>query len=86
MNPDSVLVSPLYKSDVNNTEPGVGALGERRGLIAFKIIAIGSDPDGAGSLLPNLIVQIVDPATIDPLGDAGLVIDGAGDLSVQLVQ
>ena len=38
----------------------------RRGLIAFKIIAVGSDPDGSGSVLPELILEIVDPATIDP--------------------
>ena len=70
INPNYVHVSPLYKSDVSNTDPGVNALGERRGLIAFKILAVGQDPDGAGSYLPNLVIEIVDPSTIGPLSDA----------------
>ncbi len=86
--PNSVLVSPVYKSDVSDTDPGVNALGERRGLVAFKILGIGSDPDGSGSGLPNIIVQIVDPSTLDALSSARLVFDGggAGGGSVQLVQ
>jgi hypothetical protein len=63
VHPDSVLVSPVYKSDVSNTEPGVNALGERRGLVAFKIIGIGYDPPG--SYLPNLIIEILSPTMID---------------------
>jgi hypothetical protein len=35
-------------------------------LIAFKIIAVGIDSDGGGSVLPQLVLKIVDPATIDP--------------------
>ena len=78
-----VHVSPVYKSDVNDTEPGVNALGERRGLVAFKILAVGSDPDGAGSLLPNLIIEIVDPSSItNGLGSGRLMINGM----VQIVQ
>ncbi len=59
---DQVHVSPIYKSDVSDTEPGVNALGERRGLVAFKILGVGADPDGGGSVLPNLIIEIVSPA------------------------
>ena len=80
---DHVHVSPVYKSDVANTEPGVNALGERRGLVAFKIIAVGSDPDGAGPVLPNLVVEIVDPSSIpNGLGSGSLMINGM----VQIVQ
>jgi Flp pilus assembly protein TadG len=63
--PNSVLVSAIWKSDVNDNNPGVKALGERRGLVAFKIIGVGKDPDGKGSQLPNLILEIVDPSFID---------------------
>ena len=100
VDPDFVHVSPVFKSDVSNlnpvggTEPGtpaVNALGLRRGLLAFKIIGVGIDPDGAGSVLPNLIIEVVDPSTIDlntmqPSasggGGGGAVVAGA----VQLVQ
>ncbi len=96
VNPDFVHVSPVFKSDVSllnpvggvpGGTPAVNALGERRGLVAFKIIGVGADPDGAGSVLPNLIIEIVDPATIDlntvqPSSGGGGVVAGA----VQLVQ
>ena len=84
VNPNTILVSPVYKSDVGNTTPGVNALGERRGLVAFKIIAVGSDPDGSGSALPNLVVQIVDPQMLGGLGGIRLI-NGAGG-SIQIVQ
>ena len=46
--------------------PQVNAKGLRRGLIAFKIIAVGNDIDGSGSVLPELVLEIVDPATVNP--------------------
>jgi hypothetical protein len=64
-----VQVSPIFKSDISTLNPGVpsvNALGWRRGLLAYKIIAVGSDPDGpSGSKLPNLVIEVVDPALID---------------------
>ncbi len=86
VDPDSALVSPVYKSDVSDTEPGVNALGERRGLVAFRIIGVGSDPDGGGSALPNIIVEILDPSTLGAPSSARLLIEGGGDGSVQIVQ
>ena len=71
VDPDFVHVSPLFKSDtgaVNGVPgpdgdiPAVNALGERRGLVHFKIIGVGEDPDGPGSSLPNLIFEFVDPS------------------------
>ena len=71
VNPDFVHVSPVTFSDLSTLNmdgdiPQVNAKGLRRGLIAFKIIAVGPDPDGGGSVLPKLVIEIVDPATIDP--------------------
>ena len=68
--PDHCQVSPVYKSDVNELnpvggEPAVNGLGWRRGLLAFKILEVGSDPDGSGSVLPNLVIEVCDPAEID---------------------
>ena len=95
VNPDFVHVSPVYRSDVNglnpvstpvwaNGAPAVQALGLRRGLIAFKIIGVGADPDGPeGSVLPNLVIEIADPATID-LGNLPLA-DGS-EADVELVR
>ncbi len=81
-------VSPVYKSDVGDLGliggvPAVDARGERRGLVAFEIVAVGSDPDGpGGSLLPNLIIELVDPATVSLTGIA----PGVGGLgSIKLV-
>ena len=35
-------------------------------MLAFKIIGVGVDIDGpGGSVLPNLIIEIVDPSFID---------------------
>ena len=90
VNPDFVHVSPVYKSDVSSLNPqphpqpgtpAVNALGLRRGLIAFKIIGVGADPDGAGSVLPNLIIEVISPAGIDlsSLGGGG---SGTGSGSI----
>lgn len=85
VNPDVVLVSPVYKSDVSNLGRGkVNAKGERRGLVAFSIIAVGSDPDGSGSKLPNLIIRIADPGDVDIAG-VGIGGGGGGSGSVKLV-
>jgi Flp pilus assembly protein TadG len=89
VNPDQVHVSPLYKSDLSdhNMVPGTVVKGERRGLVAFKIIGVGIDPDGNGSKLPNLIFEIIDPATVGPLGGLVLHIEaGTGTGMVQLVR
>ncbi len=77
MDPDFIHVSPVTKGDTNvlnpvvtplspvNGVPAVNALGLRRGLLAFKIIAVGIDPDGpGGSVLPNLIIEVVAPSTV----------------------
>ena len=66
VHPDFVHVSPVFKSDVSDLGSNqVNAKGWRRGLIAFKIIGVGADPDGAGSVLPNLIIEVVSPADIN---------------------
>jgi hypothetical protein len=85
-------VSPIYKSDVNspptpvNEPPRVKALGLRRGLLAFKVLSIGSDPDGpSGSKLPNIVILVCDPS--DYIGDGGLDNFGpGGDLRIRLVK
>lgn len=96
--PDVVHVSPVFKGDVNSLNPvypqniptqhgvpAVNALGLRRGLLAFKIIAVGSDPDGpSGSGLPFLIIEIVDPATVN-LSDVE-VYEGGSPKGVRLVR
>ena len=66
VDPNYLHVSPVYKSDVSelnpvNGAPAVNALGQRRGLLAFRVIGVGVDPDGPGSYLPNLIIEVVDP-------------------------
>jgi hypothetical protein len=75
VNPNLVHVSPIWKSDVSDTDPGVNALGERRGLVAFKIIGVGSDPDGDGSVLPNLIIEIIDPIDIFAVSEGGVLVE-----------
>ena len=46
--------------------PAVNALGDRRGLVAFRVIGVGVDPDGpGGSVLPNLVIGIVNPHSIN---------------------
>ncbi len=75
VDPDFIHVSPVTKGDTNvlnpvDGVPAVNGLGFRRGLLAFKIIGVGADPDGpGGSVLPNLIVEIVEPSTVVPLGE-----------------
>lgn len=66
-----VHVSPVTFSDISTLNmqdgvPRINAKGLRRGLIAFKIIGVGNDIDGGGSVLPELVLKIVDPATINP--------------------
>jgi hypothetical protein len=78
-------VSPVYKSDISalnpvNGQPAVNALGWRRGLLAFKILAVGRDPDGSGSRLPNLIIEIC-----PPVQDLSQVEPGAGAGGIRLV-
>ena len=63
--------------------PQLNAKGLRRGLIAFKIIAVGDDVDGSGSVLPELEVEIVDPSTID-LND--ITADGTQGGMIRLVR
>ncbi len=70
VNPEYIHVSPVYKSDISALNPvggvpAVNALGWRRGLVAFRVLAVGADPDGAGSQLPNLVIEIVDPALVN---------------------
>ena len=95
VDPDFIHVSPVFFSDVNSLNPvypeniptehgvpAVNALGLRRGLLAFKIIGIGTDPDGGGSGLPNIIIEIVNPNEVD------IDVSSSGSLisKVQLVQ
>jgi Flp pilus assembly protein TadG len=91
VNPDFVHVSPVTYSDVStlnmsNGVPQVNAKGLRRGLIAFKIIAVGPDRDGGGSVLPELVVEIVDPATISPNDLKAPGKNRSGSSKVRLVQ
>jgi hypothetical protein len=78
-------VSPVYKSDISALNPvdgypAVNALGWRRGLLAFKILGVGRDPDGSGSRLPNLIIEIC-----PPVPDLSQVEPGAGSGGIRLV-
>ena len=68
--PQQILVSPVYKGDISDTEPGVNGLGERRGLLAYKIISHGVDPDGGGSVFPNLIIEVFAPQSLNPPSEA----------------
>ncbi len=68
VDPNYTHVSPVTFSDVSTLGkdgdvPQINAKGLRRGLIAFKIIAVGVDIDGAGSILPELVIEFVDPTT-----------------------
>jgi len=80
--PDTISLSPLYKSDVSMAEtdtskygsPAANLQGERRGLVAYKIISSRNNPAG-GSYLPMLTVEIVDPNDID-FGE--VTMDGSG--------
>jgi len=72
LSPSNCQVSPLYKSDLSvvNVPPNsVNAKGERRGLVAFTVDSIGSDPDGPyGSKLPNLWMTICSASSIIAAG------------------
>ena len=90
VNPDFVHVSPVFESDVSTLNkksgvPRLNAKGLRRGLLAFKIIEVGQDIDGGGSVLPELIIEIVDPSTIDPNYHSSSGQGGGGD-TYRLVQ
>ena len=71
VDPLFVHVSPVFHGDVSvlgpvGGVPAVNALGLRNGLLAFKIIAVGTDPDGPlGSYLPNLVIEVVDPVSLN---------------------
>ena len=67
VNPDFVQVCPIYKSDVDVDNASLNtakAKGERRGLLAFKILEIRDR-----TYLPDLYIEIVDPSTITSLVD-----------------
>ncbi len=79
VDPEFCNVSPVFKGDINELNPvgddpavsidAVNALGERRGLLAFNVIAIGDDPDGpGGSKLPDLVIRICEPRPIGATG------------------
>ena len=69
---ETTHVSPVFKSDVSMAEtdpskygsPAANLQGERRGLLAFKIVSSRSNPAG-GSYLPLLTIEVIDPAYID---------------------
>ncbi len=69
---DQIYVSPVFKSDTNMTEtdlskygsPTANVQGERRGLIAFKILSARANPAG-GSYLPLVTIEVIDHSTID---------------------
>lgn len=70
VNPNVCVVGPVYKSDVSSLGPdSVNALGERRGLLAFKILET-----RPGTYLPNLFIEICPPVPVDtvqpPLGSS----------------
>lgn len=85
VDPSYCQVSPIYKSDISDLsdeedEPAVStanALGWRRGLLAFKVIGIGEDPDGNGDVLPNIIIEICSPNDVD----LGTIAPGPGTSS-----
>lgn len=90
--PNGAYVSPVFKSDVSMAEtdpskygaPAANLQGERRGLIAFKIISARPNPAG-GSYLPLVTIEILDPNSV-PLVD--VEVSGAGPQggSMSLVQ
>ena len=93
VDPEFCNVSPVFKSDISQLNPigddpaveiqNANALGERRGLLSFKIIAIGEDPDGpSGSKLPDIVIRVCAPVPIDDIGSPS----GIGGLRVVLVE
>lgn len=91
VDPEHCQVSPVYKSDVNELNPvasipAVNALGERRGLLAFKVLAVGNDPDGVrGSVLPYLVIEVCPPQLGPGPGGLAVISLGAGDQTIKLV-
>jgi Flp pilus assembly protein TadG len=68
VDPDFIHISPVSMSDLSTLSmqsgvPQINAKGLRRGLIAFKIINVGVDIDGTGSVLPELVIEVVDPSS-----------------------
>ena len=92
IDPNVIVVTPLFKSDLSELEEGVEAKGERRGLVAFQIIGVGDDPDGGGSRFPNLIIRFVDTSAINldevTMGDSdsGSESESGGNVSLELVR
>jgi hypothetical protein len=92
-NPDAILVSPLFKSDVSMAEtdpskygsPASNLQGERRGLLAFKIVSARSNPKG-GSYLPLITIEVVDPASVNLYELTISSNGGNGGTKVRLVQ
>lgn len=88
--PTPCFVSPVYKGDVNRLNdvkgvPAVNALGWRRGLLAFRINSVGPDP--SGSVLPNLVIEVCDPAPyLDPANPQLTQLPYEVDLPLRLVQ
>ena len=70
--PSITYLSPVFKSDVSMAEtdpavygsPAANLQGERRGLLAYRILSSANNPAG-GSYLPLLTIEIVDPSTVD---------------------
>ena len=58
----------------------------QRVLVACKILAVGSDPGKSGSMLPNLVIKIVDPSTLDTYRGERLVTEGWEHGSAEIVQ
>ncbi len=82
--PGTCMVSPVFSTDVGELEPvdddpAVSALGERRGLVAFRILGAVE-----GEYLPDLYVEICDPEAI--LGEDGLGEIGVENHSYRLVR
>ena len=93
-------VSPVWKSDVSTLNPleqgldsvdgegtpAVNAKGERRGLLAFEILAILEDPDGpGGSALPDIRIRVcepVDTSGVSPAGPGGPAAGGGASALV----
>lgn len=89
VDPDYTHISPVTFSDISTLDqnggvPQINAKGLRRGLIAFKIIDVGVDVDGGGSVLPELIIETVDPATTS-LDDIKAT-SGGGGSRLRIVQ
>jgi Flp pilus assembly protein TadG len=69
--PDIVYVSPVFKSDVSMAEtdpskygsPAANLQGERRGLVAYRIIDATANSNG-GSYLPDLTIEVLSPVDI----------------------